>query len=286
MVTLIEQMAKEINSNSPNATSDMISRYLINLFEQEVIPASFENVHLPRQLSRAENIKTRFLIKRARARIRKKYQNQIKRNEVIKEFEGVKNYFKSFVASDNTIGLRNSEILDNSTGLRNISLIGASYPFVNATFGDGDPTGRSKKEIYSSKELQQMVPYNVFQSKEKAVSFIFDRKTYDLISRDHVFSKKVGIVESASRLFVLSKGIEASMLFSLQMDIETPNLEKFILTIRVPNLDFDKKMEFWDELDYFIRKQIQDRIRLSNSEEKEELRDFNKNLFTDFPLED
>jgi hypothetical protein len=286
MVTLIEQMTKEITSSVPDATPDMVSQYLINVIEQEVLPVSFENAHFPKQLSRVESVKKRFLAKRAKVRVRRKYQSQIQKSEVVKEFEDIRNYFRSIVNSDNTMGWRKFDVSDNSTGFRNISAIGATYPFTNFVFGDGISQVKTIREVQSSKELQQVVPYNVFSNKEKAISFIFDRPIYDLISSDYNFSKRVGIIESASRLFVLSKDLQASMMLSLRKDIETPKLEKFILTMNLPKLDFDKKMDLWDDFDHFVRQQIQEKIRHSNAEEKEKLQDFNERLFTNFPLED
>jgi len=286
MVTLIERMTREITSSVPDATPGMISQYLIKVIEQEVLPESFENAHLPKRLSRAQSVQRRFLVKRAKARARRKYQRQIQKSEVVKEFEDIRNYFRSIVNSDNTIGWRKFDLPDNSTGFRNISAIGATYPFTNFIFGDGEPEVKTIKEVQSSKELLQVVPYNVFSNKEKAISFIFDRPIYDLISSNYAFSKRVGIIESASRLFVTSKDLQASMMLSLRKDIETPKLEKFILTMNVPKLDFDKKMDLWDDFDHFIRLQIQERIRHLNAEEKEKFQDFNERLFTNFPLED
>jgi len=264
----------------------MISQYLINVIEEEVLPVSFGRAHLPKQLTRAESVRTKLLARRVKAKIRSKYQGQIQRNEVIKEFEEVRNYLRSIVTSDNTVNWRKFEGLDNAAGFRNLSSVGAAYVFTNFAFGDGVPIAKNEKEIQSSRNLQQITPYNVISDKSRIVSFIFDRSVYKLITKDFEFSKTVGIVESASRLFVVSKGLDAAVTLSLQKDVEIPKLEKFILSMNVSKIDFETKMELWDEFDIFVRLQIQERIKQSSVEKKEKLQDFNKRLFTNFPLED
>ncbi len=77
------------------------------------------------------------------------------------------------------------------------------------------------------------------------------------IVSDDMFSKFVDIIEESLLKFVKIKNLVISSNLNLEKDFEIPNLRKIVLSVKIAKLAIHEKLEIWDQLDDFIRTEIE-----------------------------
>jgi len=112
------------------------------------------------------------------------------------------------------------------------------------------------------------------------ISLEFEPKIEKKILSDEIFMKFIKRIEIAINKFVNLNNLELKNKIYFEKDFEIPDLDKLILSIQIEDLSVQEKLDVWDEIDGFIRKNIQDLIKFSSEKEIIEFKNLNQKLFT------
>jgi hypothetical protein len=281
MPSLIEEVVNEITLYTPEATSDQIANYLIQLMEKEILPEALRRVSLPRRPSPLEELRIKHWLRRVRKRRRAIEEQRLEIWRVVEQFESVRHAINGFPVDISDFRPRELGFHDGTNVFRERRLFQGTLSRRGLLRGDGFPIIESMDVKKRIEELGKVLPYNPYKEKEeRKPRFYFDRIVQHKILADTLFSRNVSFIESAAKLFALSKTLQADFFLSFRRDSEIPEWKKYILTINVPGIDFDTKMKLWDEFDAFIRERIRERLLHAPKEEAKKLKKLNKTLFT------
>jgi len=285
MTSMMEELVNQIAFNVPEATAEQISDYLVQLMEKEILPQALRNATLPSRPSPLEEFRLRQWLKRVGKKRRPLEEKKLKSWHIIEQFELLKHAVNGHPLDISDLKRRELDYFDGTSVFKGMSPLHGTLLRRKPLRGDGIPVvepGDVKKRI---EKLEKVRPYSPFKEREEIESrFYFDRFVHDRISANQLFSRTVSTIESAAKLFALSKSIQANYFLSFRKDLEIPEWKKYILTMNVGGLDFEKKMKMWDEFDAFIRERIKERLLHAPEEEAEELKKLDKVLFTRFEL--
>jgi hypothetical protein len=281
MSSLIEDIVNEITLYTPEATSDQIANYLIQLMENEILPEALRRVSLPRVPTPLEELRIKHWLRRVRKRRRRIEEQKLAMWRVVEQFESVRHAINGFPVDISDFRRRELDLRDGTDIFEERRLFQGTVSRRGLLRGDGFPIIESRDVKKRIEELGKVLPYNPYREmEERKPGFYFDRMVQDEILADTLFSRNVSFIESAAKLFALSKTLQADFLLSFRRDSEIPEWKKYILTINVPGIDFDAKMNLWDEFDAFIRERIRERLLHAPKQEAKKLKKLNNTLFT------
>lgn len=286
MASLIEELVNEITFYTPEATPDQIKDYLIHLMENEILPDALKNASLPYRPSPVEMFRMKQWLKRVGKRRKPLEEQKLETWRMVEQFESVKYAFGGYPVDISDLRFRKVDYLDGTNVLRGRQPFQGTFLRRRPLRGDGLPIIEPNNVKRRIEELEKVRPYNPYiEREERKPGFSFDHMVKHKILTDTIFSHIVSTIESAAKIFALSKSIQADYLLSFRRDSEIPEWKKYILTVNVPKLDFDAKMKLWDEFDAFIRKRIRERLLYAPKQEAKKLKELNKTLFTRVELE-
>ena len=281
MTSLIKEVVDEIILYAPEATSDEIGSYLIQLMEKEILPEALRRVSLPLRPSPVEELRIKQWLKRVGKRRRTIEEQRLKSWRVVEQFESIRHAVNGFTVDNCDLGRRELGFRDGT------SIFDEGRPFQGTVTrkgllrGDGFPIIESRDVKKRIDELEKVIPYSPYiEEEEKKLRFRFDDVVQHKILTDRLFSRNVSFIESVAKRFALTKTLQADYFLSFRRDSEIPEWKKYILTINVPRIDFDAKMNLWDEFDAFIRETIRKRLLQTPKQEARSLQKLNKTLFT------
>ncbi len=77
------------------------------------------------------------------------------------------------------------------------------------------------------------------------------------IVSDDILSKFVDVIEESLSKFVKIKNLVIYSNLNLEKDFEIPDFHKIVLSVKIAKLAIHEKLEIWDQLDDFIRTEIE-----------------------------
>jgi hypothetical protein len=240
---LINELAAEIQSSNPDLTPEEISRQIVFLMENEVLPLVMERMRLPKLPSPID-----LQIKKFR---------QIRRR-----------------------GKRNGDALENKIGLiQEIEKLRYNYftsDYTYERFQFGDPKDFNQRPLFYPADYWKIrkrripIETDAIPPKLEAESFLNmterkAQKLHELVTFDASISKKIAadphfemaMANVEYRMRERFKDIpNASFVFSLRKDAYDPTKEKAVIHVEIPNSSFKEKMNYWLRIDFEVRKTI------------------------------
>ena len=264
MVSLYDQLVFEISAMNPNLSPEQISEKIVMLVQDEIIPDALKRITLP-NLPSPVSVKTEELMSRRRrlsARMRTSLQAKA---SLIQELEKLRVQF-------------------DGSGLTN-----EDY-FLDLTNDTQSPIGQ--KETYDimpekkTLSVEPSIPQERLESspslkgrgraiKKPSQLIVFDSDISENISRDLLFERVIGAIESRIRRNYDRESLEIFFRFSIRTDIDNLDRKKTVIHINLPSHNFDEKMELWDKIESDIRDVIM-KLNVTQSEKAV----INRNIFT------
>jgi len=112
----------------------------------------------------------------------------------------------------------------------------------------------------------------------------FDKQIEKKFLKDNIFMKFISEIQVLLNKYIKLNSINLDCQIYINKDFEVPELEKIILSINVENKSVEEKLDFWDEIDNYLRKNIEASSEFLKFDEKSKYLEFNSVFFTNIEL--
>jgi hypothetical protein len=138
------------------------------------------------------------------------------------------------------------------------------------------PTTNFSRSSISFRENEVRIIQSIFLE--------FSEKFKDEIFTNDYFMEFITQIEIALNNFVNHSNQVFSGRFNFQEDFEIKDVKKIILNIDIKNLNIEEKLEFWDRIEMFLRKHIENCYNSLSDNAKNNFIEFNERFYTNIIL--
>jgi len=271
--SFISKIITEALYNNPEVSPNEILEGIVNLMENDILPAVFKGLSSPKFPSAIA------LLKESRGRrLKKRFRTETTLDEkraLIQQFELIKLQLARYRYRDNS---SLEPIIDFSDSDNFIKPSGLSKSSIDKKLEyNGEPirapTIEPTNNPYSGIPLFPKVEHQIVLSEE----------IQDKIVSDPLFEKIFKSIETEIRELAFSYPFEI-LDISIHSDFEIPDWKRTVLTLTVPPMSFEEQMKLWQRFDFRIRKRIAETIKHMDESDRKRVEVLNKNLFIHMDL--
>lgn len=274
----------DINQESiDNVFQDFIDK-LINAIEIDIIPEIINDIQLPPLPTKAEILGYN-LRKDRIPKIAKKIYNErhpYKKSLFIQELVNLKQQLNGHKASETSlissieINDGNSQSYFQSVQERQVNLKELFFQNIDFSKFSYKKVGMFNTSIDELPKIKKEADFKFFIQ--------FDRQLEKEVIKNEKFMKFINQIEISTQNFSHHFNLDCNCILNLEQDFEIQDLEKITLILDIENKSIQEKLDLWDQIDTYIRNDLNFLIKHSDESSMKEFSNFNDNLFTEIIL--
>ncbi|MDH5461167.1 MAG: hypothetical protein OEZ29_01625 [Candidatus Bathyarchaeota archaeon] len=264
--SFVSKIITQASYHNPEAFPNEILQGIVNLMENEILPAVFTALSLP-EFPSAMKVFRESRDRRRKKRFRRKASLEETR-VLIQQLEYIKRRL---------IGYRDSSSIEPMVDFSDFDNFMAPYESNRSLIRErlefnGEPMKVAPVERPSKPYVSTLPPTRVKHQ------INLSQDIQDRIMSDSLFENVFKAVETEIRELAPSHPFEI-LEVSLHSDCELPDWERTILTLTLPPMSFENKMRLWQRYDIRIRKRIAEVASQMDKSHRKRVEALNKNLF-------
>ncbi len=281
----------ELFSNIQNSNvkrfilDEFIANFIVEL-ENEILPKVVRQIELPKTSSifkiKVHELRSHRYPKMAKDIFNKK--DPYKKNAIIQKFAMLKEAFNGHEVNEASSSLYEPSVNYNTVLLEKLK----------PEFETPNSLIESIAQKIDISDLFEIAPIdkNLISSNEIKLEEVVERKDFlqfddDIkkkILNNSVFMKFINQIEISLIRFMEKNSYNFNCKLFYEVDFEIPDLKKIILLININNMNIEEKLDFWDQIDDFLRYRIEEFANFLLNEQKKKFLDYNKRFFTNVQL--
>lgn len=279
----------DLNSENVESFLDEFITNFISKLEIEIIPNIFEQISLPSLPTRAEIKK--YDLKRSRipkvGREIYEEKHPYKKALFIREIANLKKQFNGHKINKSSI-LEGTPYLDYNAESFDIISSRRMVPsdLKELFFQQIDFTKLLHKETESRSFIEKIKEKSLIKRGKiiDRVLIEFDDGIERRIKSDEIFMKFINQLEISLNRYINLSNIYMDGYLFFEKDFEIPDLDKVILSLNLDKLSIQEKLDIWDQIDNFLRSEIEKLAEILTDNEKDKIFKFNQAFFTEIKL--
>ncbi len=283
----MESYFKNINSNFQKfMINEFISSFILAL-ENEIIPKVIEQIKLPGTSSIFKIMEHEFRSQRSPKILRdiSDKKDPYRKSALIQKFALLREKFNGHQVNETSVNLYKPTANHNPELLERIKPDFETYNSLKESINQQIDISDLFEFIPIDKNLNSSNKAELEEIIEIKEFFQFDDKIKEKILDDSVFMKFINQVEISLIRFMKKNLYNFNCKLFFEHDFEIPNLKKIILSFNTNSMNIQEKLNFWDEVDDFLRYNIEELAKFIPIEQRIKFLDYDNNFFTNVLLD-
>jgi len=274
------------NSNVKRFILDEFIANFIVVLEIEILPKVVRQIELPKTSSifkiKAHELRSHRYPKMAKDIYDKK--DPYKKSAIIQKFAMLKEAFNGHEVNETSSSLYEPSVNYNTVLLEKLK---PEFETPNSLI---ESIGQ-KSDISDLFEIAP-IDNNLISSNEIKLEEVVESKDFLQFDDDikkkildnSVFMKFINQIEISLIRFMKKNSYNFNCKLFHEVDFEIPNLKKIILLIYINNMNIQEKLDFWDQIDDFLRNNIKEFEKFLSIEQANKISEYNKIFYTNVEL--